>query len=104
MKSVVDQFHDSRIKYYRNEKNCGAINVVDNWNICLSYAIGDYVICMGDDDKLLPNCLEEYVKLIKKYPNIGLLHGWTEIIDEKSNPIRLTVHRCEFESAISLMC
>lgn len=103
LKSVVDQFHDSRIKYYRNEKNCGAINVVDNWNICLSYAIGDYVICMGDDDKLLPNCLEEYVKLIKKYPNIGLLHGWTEIIDEKSNPIRLTVHRCEFESAISLM-
>ena len=32
LKSVVDQFHDSRIKYYRNEKNCGAINVVDNWN------------------------------------------------------------------------
>lgn len=58
--------------------------MVDNWNICLGYATGDYAICMGDDDKFLPNCLEEYVRLIAKYPGIGLLHGWTEIIDENS--------------------
>ncbi len=101
--SIVNSFSDSRIRYYKNEKNCGAIDVVDNWNICLSYATGDYVICMGDDDKLLPNCLEVYVQLIAKYPDIGLLHGWTEIIDEKSKPTRLTAHRTEYESAMSLM-
>lgn len=82
--SIVSLYSDPRIKYYRNEKNCGAANVVDNWNICLGYATGDYAICMGDDDKFLPNCLEEYVRLIAKYPGIGLLHGWTEIIDENS--------------------
>lgn len=103
LKSVVDRFQDSRIRYYRNEKNCGALNVVDNWNICLGYATGDYVICMGDDDKLLPNCLEEYFKLINRYPNIGLLHGWTEIINEDSVPTRLTCRRCEYESVYSLM-
>lgn len=101
--SIVSSFSDTRIKYYRNEKNCGAVNVVDNWNICLSYATGDYVICMGDDDKLLPNCLEEYAKLIEKYPGIGLLHGWTEIIDENSTAYQNTVHRCEYESVISLI-
>lgn len=101
--SIVNSYSDSRIRYYKNEKNYGAIDVVDNWNICLSYATGDYVICMGDDDKLLPNCLEEYAKLISKYPNIGLLHGWTEIINEDSIPILLTTHRCEYESAMSLM-
>ena len=90
LKSEVDKFQDTRIRYYRNEKNCGALNVVDNWNICLGYATGDYVICMGDDDKLLPNCLEEYFKLINRYPNIGLLHGWTEIINDDSIPTRLT--------------
>jgi glycosyltransferase involved in cell wall biosynthesis len=90
--SIVSLYSDPRIKYYRNGKNCGAINVVDNWNICLSYAAGDYVICMGDDDKLLPNCLEEYVKLIEKYPGVGLLHGWTEIIDEDSTAYQKTVH------------
>ena len=36
--SVSTQFTDPRIRHYRNEKNCGAVNVVDNWNICLSYA------------------------------------------------------------------
>ncbi len=102
LKSVVDKYQDARIRYNRNEKNCGAVNVVDNWNICLSYAKGDYIICMGDDDRLLPNCLEEYVKLIEKYPGIGLLHGWTELIDENSNVVSLTTHRCEYESAMSL--
>ena len=102
IKSVVEKFSDYRIRYYRNRNNCGAIGVVDNWNICLSYAKGDYVICMGDDDKLLPNCLAEYAKLIEKYQGIGLLHGWTEIIDEDTNVISLTTHRCEYESAMSL--
>lgn len=103
LKSVINEFSDTRLHYFRNEKNCGAINVVDNWNICLSHAVGDYVICIGDDDKLLPLCLEEYSKLIDKYPEIGLLHGWTEIINEKSEVARLTTHRCEYESVISLM-
>ncbi len=62
--SIVQSFSDSRIKYFRNQTNCGAIDVVDNWNICLSYCTGDFVICMGDDDRLLPNCLEEYLELI----------------------------------------
>lgn len=35
LKAVVGQFSDIRIRYYRNEKNCGALHVVDNWNICL---------------------------------------------------------------------
>ena len=41
---------DHRIQYHRNNQNCGALNVVDNWNICLSYCSGDYVLCMGDDE------------------------------------------------------
>lgn len=103
LKSVVDKFQDERIKYYRNDKNCGALNVVDNWNKCLSYATGDYVICMGDDDKLLPNALEEYTKLIEKYPYVDVFHGWTEVIDENSDVINLLDTRPEWESVYSLM-
>lgn len=103
IRSVVDRYSDSRIHYYRNVKNCGAIDVVDNWNICLSYCTGDYVICMGDDDRLLPCCLEEYSKLIDKYPGIGLVHGWTEIIDENGKFSRITEPRPEYESVYSLL-
>lgn len=100
---IVAQFDDSRIRYYRNDRNCGAINVVDNWNKCLEYAKGDYIICMGDDDLLLPNCLEEYSKLINQYPGLGVYHAWTEIIDENSEFSNITAARCEFESVYSLI-
>lgn len=102
IKGIVDRFDDQRIRYYRNEKNCGAIDVVDNWNICLSYARGEYIICMGDDDRLLPCCLEEYARLIEEYPEIGLLHGWTEIIDEHSQITELSAPRPLWESAYSV--
>lgn len=101
--SIVKSFDDPRIRYYVNEKNCGAINVVDNWNKCLDYATGEYIICMGDDDKLLPNCLEEYVKLINKYPNLNIYHAWTEIIDENSNAIEIQEGRPEREGVYSMI-
>lgn len=101
--SIVDKYEDPRVHYYRNEVGFGAVHVVGNWNKCLEYAIGDYIICMGDDDKLLPNCLGEYAKLIIQYPDIGLLHGWTEIIDEDSKPFQLTSLRGLHESAMSLL-
>ena len=103
IRQIVEEFTDSRIKYYRNEKNCGAERVVDNWNICLNYAKGDYVICMGDDDKLVDCCLEEYVKIIKRYPGLGVYHGQAEIIDENSNFKYVTASRVEYESAYSLI-
>lgn len=99
--SVVNSFTDSRIRYYRNEKNYGAVNVVDNWNRCLEYAQGDYIICMVDDDKLLPCCLDEYSRLIEKYPGLGVYHAWTEIIDENGDFNNITAARCEYESVYS---
>lgn len=103
LKCIVDIFDDKRIKYYRNDINIGAINVVDNWNKCLGYANGDYVICMGDDDKLLENCLEEYVKLIHLYPGKKLYHAWTEIIDENSKAFMMQEARPLCESVYSMI-
>ncbi len=102
--SIVEPFlTDNRIQYHRNKQNFGAVNVVDNWNKCLSYCTGDYVICMGDDDRLQSCCLEEYKKLIEKYPALNVYHTRTEIIDEKGKVIALQESRPEWESAISLL-
>lgn len=94
---------DSRVHYYRNDKNCGAENVVDNWNICLSYCTGDYVISIGDDDRLLPCCLSEYAKLIGEIPGLHIYHAWTEIIDENGVIRDLQGPRPIWESALSLL-
>lgn len=101
--SVVDSFDDDRIKYFKNEKNNGAINVVDTWNQCLSYASGKYVICMGDDDMLLPNCLQDYYYMIEQYPSVDVLHTRTEIIDESNNVIAVQEERPLWESALSML-
>jgi glycosyltransferase involved in cell wall biosynthesis len=104
LKGIVEPYlADSRVEYYRNEKNCGAVDVVDNWNICLSHCTGDYVICMGDDDRLLPCCLKEYKMLIEKYPELNVYHCRTEIIDESGNVTGTQEERPERESALSML-
>lgn len=104
LESVVrPHLEDPRIRYYRNAKNCGAVNVVENWNICLDYVTGDYVICMGDDDRLKPCCLDEYIKLMEKYPGLAVYHARTEIIDENGQGKFLQEERPEWESALSLL-
>lgn len=103
IKSVVEQYNDKRIKYFRNEKNCGAIDVVDNWNICLGHCTGDYVICIGDDDMLASDCLEEYYKLIEKYPGLGVYHAQTDVIDEEGKVIGHQRKRPEYQSCMELI-
>ena len=99
LKSIVGSFADSRIKFSRNETNCGAVNVVDNWNRCLEKSRGDYVICMGDDDRILPDCLETLSGLIDKYPGLGVYHLQTQIIDESGSVIENLPARPEIEIA-----
>ena len=101
--SIVRQYSDKRIRYFKNEVGFGAEHVVDNWNRCLQYAKGEYFICMGDDDELESTCLEEYLRLIHKYPNLKVYHARSVIIDEESNITQLLEDKPEYESAYSIM-
>lgn len=103
LKSIVDSFNNPRTRYYCNEKNVGAINVVYNWNKLLSLAKGDFVVCIGDDDKLAPNFLEAYNELMEKYPDLDVYHARTEIIDENSEFLNLQEDRPDRESVYAMM-
>ena len=103
VKSFSNNEHFNKIRYYENEKNVGAIDVVDNWNKLLELAKGEFVICMGDDDKLAPECLEEYNKLISKYPTLDVYHARTMMIDEHSEFCNLQEERPEWQSVYSLI-
>lgn len=100
---IVKEFNDERLRYYRNEKGFGAKDVVGNWNKCLEYARGEYIICMGDDDKLLPHCLADYAALIEKYPNLDIYHARTEMINENSDVIDMQIPFPEYESVYSMI-
>lgn len=101
--TIVNIFNDSRIKYFRNEKNCGAENVVDNWNTCLSYASGDYFILLGDDDEMRSDYLSTFFNLISTYPDQNVYHCRSLIIDEKSEVKRLSPSWPEWESVYENM-
>lgn len=104
LRSIVAPFlADSRVRYYRNEKNIGAMDVVDNWNRCLDYCTGDYVICMGDDDRLLPVCLQELTKTISENTGYGVYHLRTELIDEEGCVIERLESRPDKESPLEIM-
>lgn len=97
--SIVKPYlSDAKIQYYKNERNLGAVNVVDNWNKCLSFASGEYFLLMGDDDKLCNNCLEEYVKLINLFPQCKVYHTRSWQINPQSEVIGLTEPRPIWES------
>lgn len=95
---IAKPYLNDQIRYQRNEKNFGALHVVDNWNACLSLAKGDYFVLMGDDDRMDINYLEEFDQLINQYPDCKVYHCRSVIIDQDSNPITLTEPRPEFET------
>lgn len=103
LEKIVGCFNDSRIRYYKNNKGFGGYHVVGNWNKCLEYARGEFIICMGDDDKLLPNCLADYVELIEKYPGLDIYHVRTEMIDENGQIIDMQIPFPEYESVYSMI-
>ena len=101
--SIVAFFTDERIRYFKNKSGFGAEHVVGNWNKCLEYAKGEFIICMGDDDRLKPNFLADLNALINKYPDLDVYYSRTEIINEKSDVVRVLEERPERESVYEMI-
>ena len=91
LRSIVNTFSDTRIRYYRNEQNIGGTDLVKQWNHCLSFATGDYVILAADDDVYDKEFLSESVGLFKKYPEVPLLRGRSQIIDERGKVLNIDI-------------
>lgn len=83
LKEIVDTFNDPRIRYIRNEKNLGGQNLVRQWNHCITFATGDYIVLAADDDLYKPTFCEEVLRLAEKHPQVDLIHSSVEQIDEE---------------------
>lgn len=80
---IVAAFDDPRIRYVRNEKNLGGKNLVRQWNHCINFATGDYIVLAADDDLYKPTFCAECIRLAEKYPQADLIHASVEQIDEE---------------------
>lgn len=82
LESIVKSYNDSRIRYYVNEKNIGGKDLVAQWNHCLEYAEGEYVVLATDDDVYFPQYLEKMDAMVQKYSDVNVFRPRIRIIDE----------------------
>lgn len=81
--AAVKEFDDARLIYHRSDER---LPMHDNWEDALNQTSGDYVIFIGDDDALMPNCLESVTGLIADH-DVGLLawlahlYYWPDVPD-----------------------
>ena len=87
---IVHTFEDSRIRYEENDHNVGAIRLTDNWNKCVALAQGEYLVMMGDDDRMAVDYLEVFMQLIDDYPDLDVYHCRSLVIDDQGQPLQLT--------------
>lgn len=74
--NVVEGFNDSRVLYYRNEKNIG---MSGNWNRLIELAHATFVVYLHDDDKLLPTALSTLMEVQKAYDADGVNAAFNKI-------------------------
>ncbi|MBF2019667.1 MAG: glycosyltransferase [Hydrococcus sp. C42_A2020_068] len=70
---------DSRIRYYRSEKNLGA---AWNFNRVFELSSSKYFKWAAHDDVLAPDFLLKRVEILEQNPNVVLCHSYTKIIDK----------------------
>ncbi|WP_312716619.1 glycosyltransferase family 2 protein [Sphingobacterium multivorum] len=99
IKQQVELFDDARIQYFRNEKNLGKANLVENWNRCLSYARGKYFCLICDDDLYEPSFLEKMLALSEIHQECNVFRSRVKVIDSNSQVINLYPSSPNWESA-----
>jgi glycosyltransferase involved in cell wall biosynthesis len=85
-RSVVAEFHDSRVHYSRNERNIGP---VPNINQMISQARGEYVAVVHDDDVYDPSFLDRESRLLDASPSVGMVHCAAYEVDSEGRKRRL---------------
>ena len=85
--SVVNSFRDERVRYYENENNVGKDCPVENWNICLSHANGEYFTLLCDDDIYDKEFIETLIELSEEHPDGSVFRARCRDIDKNNRVI-----------------
>lgn len=85
VRMIIDNNPEKNIKLYKNEYNLG---YQKNWNKCLENATSDFVLLLHADDMLKPDTIEKQLNFFQEHPELALVGGYEDIIDEYGNLIR----------------
>ena len=78
---VIESFSDSRIKYYKNERNLG---ISATRNRLMEMATGEYWAVMDNDDISLPQRFEKQVAFLDRNLDVAIVGTWIELFNRRS--------------------
>jgi glycosyltransferase involved in cell wall biosynthesis len=84
---------DPRIGYIANRSNVGMLN---NFNLCLKHASGEYIKILCADDLLEPTCLEKLLHGFESRPNASLVGAARLLVDENLEPLKVLSYADRF--------
>ncbi|NBV85576.1 MAG: glycosyltransferase [Verrucomicrobia bacterium] len=67
-------------------KNPVRLGMAANWNACVNLARGEFVKLMGQDDVLLPDCLQKQVLAMRSHSNVSVASAARLMINKGSRP------------------
>jgi glycosyltransferase involved in cell wall biosynthesis len=85
---LVQSLSDPRIRILTNEKNLG---IFGNLNRCVEAAKGEFIQVFSQDDLMKPGYLLSQVRRLQSDPDVGLVYGAADCVDEKSVVTGLTL-------------
>jgi GT2 family glycosyltransferase len=84
---AVDEYfaglNDPRIRYIRNEKNCG---ITENFRRCVQMATEPRIVVMGCDDFMLPDYVRTVMEAHRAAPRVGIIQPGVQVVDEHGKP------------------
>lgn len=80
--SVVKEFGDPRIRYYKQKENIGPVN---NRNFCLEQSRGKYFVLLLDDDLIDDDFVSICMDAVKDHSEPGVILAGVREIDSKGN-------------------
>lgn len=98
LESIVSEFQDERIRFYRNEKNIGGSDLVAQWNHSLEYARGEWVILATDDDTYESEFLSTADDVLTRYPQVSIFRARICPCDVEGNIISVEACIPEYAS------
>lgn len=102
---VIRRFNGPRVRSFRHEVNQGAAAAR---NTGIANARGEYIAFLDDDDECTPNRLADQVSILDSRPEVGMVYGWIEEINDATGARRIprnvqNTHRgrAAFEAALT---
>ncbi len=85
--ATMARYDDPRIRYYHNKENLGGKYLTKQWEHCIQFARGEYLVIAADDDIYAPTFAEECMRLAVEYPSAHLIRTCIRSVDEEGNEV-----------------